>query len=64
VTTGRVNGSGQSARVSNAQGMVSVQARCTVAEALVLLTDRAQVAHRSLEEIAVAVVAGDLRFDR
>ena len=43
--------------VSQASGMVSVQAECSVPEALGLLKDRAFVSHETLETIATAVVA-------
>ena len=48
--------------VAQAQGMVSVQAECTLAEALVLMHDRAIVMGQTLNEIAVAVVDRTIRF--
>jgi len=54
--------SGTKARVDQAQRMISCQARCTVAEALTLMTDRGQVNHQTLDEIAVAVVERLIRF--
>jgi hypothetical protein len=49
-------------RVSQTSGMVSVQADCTLAEALVLMKERAQVQHQRLTEIAPAVVERRTRF--
>jgi len=49
-------------KVSQASGMVSVQAECTVAEALVLMKERAQVTGVSLTEIANATLERDIRF--
>jgi hypothetical protein len=48
--------------VSQASGMVSVQAECTVGEALVLMKDRAVVSGESLLEIAEATVDRRIRF--
>ena len=52
-----------SARVWQAQGMVSVQACCALHEALTLMKERAATDGRTLEEIAAAVISHDLRFD-
>lgn len=49
-------------RVSQASGMVSVQAKCTIAEALQMLEDRAVVAGQSLSEIAEATVERRITF--
>ena len=49
-------------RVSQASGMVSVQADCTLGAALVLMKERAQVQHQSLTEVAAAVVERRIRF--
>lgn len=49
--------------LANAMGMVSVQADCTLDEALDLIVDRAQIARCTVYEIAVAVVDGSIRFD-
>jgi len=49
-------------RVAQAQGMVAVQASCTVAEALVMMNDRAQVQHQTLAGIAEDVVDRRIRF--
>lgn len=48
--------------MNQAQGMISCQAHCTVAEALTLMTDRGQVNHQTLDEIADAVVERLIRF--
>jgi len=49
-------------RVGKASGMVSVQADCSVDEALVLMQERAQVSHQTLSEIADDVLARRIRF--
>jgi len=49
-------------RVAQAQGMISVQASCTVAEALDMMNDRAQVQHKTLADIADGVVDRRIRF--
>ncbi len=49
-------------RVHQAARMAKVQADCTFAEALVLLRDRAEVSHRSLWQIADAVVERRIQF--
>ena len=51
-----------SARVWQAQGMVSEQADCALYEALDLMKERARTDGRDLEEIAVDVVSGKIRF--
>ncbi|MGO9873605.1 MAG: ANTAR domain-containing protein [Acidimicrobiia bacterium] len=48
--------------VAQAQGMVSVQASCTVAEALTMMHERAQIEHQTLHQVADAVVARSIRF--
>lgn len=48
--------------VYQASGMVSVQAACTVYDALTLMKERALVSHRTLEEVAVAVIERRIRF--
>jgi AmiR/NasT family two-component response regulator len=50
------------ARVAQAMGMVSVQADCTVDEALLLIHDRAIVEGMTMHEIASQVVARRIRF--
>jgi AmiR/NasT family two-component response regulator len=49
-------------RVSQASGMVSVQADCTIDEAVVLMQDRAATMGQTLDEIAAAVVDRSIRF--
>jgi AmiR/NasT family two-component response regulator len=48
--------------VAHAQGIVMVQARCTFADALTLLNERARVEAKSVEEIAEAVLLRRIRF--
>lgn len=43
--------------------MISVQVSCTLAEALLLLKARARTNDQTVGQVAVAVVAGDIRFD-
>jgi hypothetical protein len=43
-------------------GMVSVQADCTLDEALKLMRDRAAVHHCNVDEIAFGVLDGAIRF--
>ena len=57
------NGSVPSATVAQAQGMISVQVPCTLDEALLLLNARARTDEQSVQHIASAVVAGEIRFD-
>ena len=45
-----------------AAGMVSIQADCELEQAYVLMSDRAAVAHRSLDDIAQSVVDHSIRF--
>ena len=54
------NGPGNT--VAQASGIVSVQANCSVNHALVLMVMRAQEAGATLEQIAMAVVAGETSF--
>jgi len=49
-------------KVAQAQGMISVQASCTVAEALVMMNERALVQHQTLAGIAEGVVYRRIRF--
>ena len=44
--------------------MITVQAECSLEDALAMIADRAQVSHCSVEEIAGATVNGRIRFDR
>ena len=50
------------AKIAQAQGRISVQARCTVEEALDLMVERAALAHLTLEEIADGVAHGRIWF--
>ena len=49
-------------RVYQAQGMVGLQAGCTVDEALAKMTEEAKASNMSLEAIATAVVERRMRF--
>jgi hypothetical protein len=49
-------------RVFQAQGMVALQANCTVDEALAKMAAEAKASHMSLEAIATAVVERRMRF--
>jgi len=53
----------RTARISQAQGIVSVQANCTVNEALLLILTRMKTTGLSLDQMAAAVVRHDIRFD-
>lgn len=48
--------------VSQASGMVSVQAECTVGEALALMKERALASGETLLEVAEATVERRIRF--
>ena len=52
-----------SARVLLAQGMVCVQAECGLADALILMMDRAEWSGQTLDEIADEVLDRSIRFD-
>jgi hypothetical protein len=52
-----------SSHVAEATGMISVQAGCDVDEALQLLIIRAEAIGASLEDAALDVIDGILRFD-
>jgi AmiR/NasT family two-component response regulator len=49
-------------RVNAATGMVSVQASCTCAEAIVLMNQRAIETQHKLDEIALSVLDREIRF--
>ena len=49
-------------RMSEASGMVSVQAHCSFTEAAALMRERARLSGRSLLEIADGVVNRSIRF--
>jgi AmiR/NasT family two-component response regulator len=53
----------QSDRVSQATGMISVQAGCTLAEAFDLLRERAFALGQMIEHTALDVLDGLIRFD-
>jgi len=56
------SGLGYSNWVHQASGMLSVQAHCTVGEALTWLTERAEATGQTLDEIATEVLERRLRF--
>jgi AmiR/NasT family two-component response regulator len=58
------NGSGfaHGVKVTQASGMVSVQAACSVDEALALMRDRATVQRQTMDQIAEAVLDRRIRF--
>ena len=49
-------------RVTQASGMISGQASCSCAEAIVLMNTRAVETHHTLDEIAVSVLDRTMRF--
>jgi len=51
-------------RVHQATGMISAQADCSLTEAMHLLMIRAAAADRSLEDMALDVIEGTIRFDQ
>jgi hypothetical protein len=53
---------GRAARIAQAQGRVSVQAGCTVEEALDLMVERAKFDNLTLEEIATGVAEHRILF--
>jgi hypothetical protein len=56
------NDGGPSDRVAQATGMVSVQASCSVDDALGMIEERARVIDLTTEEVAVSVVDRRFRF--
>lgn len=52
-----------SAAVYQAQGMVGVQLGCSMADALAAMETTATATDGTVEEIAVLVLSGELRFD-
>jgi len=48
--------------VEQASAMISVQAGCSTSHAVVLMVIRAQETGTTLEQIAAAVVDGEIRF--
>jgi AmiR/NasT family two-component response regulator len=57
------NGSAALARIAQAQGMVSVQADCTLDAALALLRNTARATDETVEDIAGEVVHRHVRFE-
>ena len=52
----------RSAKVAQAQGIITVQADCTLDDALRKMLDRAQINQQSMAQIADAVVAHQIWF--
>jgi hypothetical protein len=50
-------------RVHQATGMISAQADCTLTEAMQLLIIRAEAMGQSIEDTALDVIDGIIRFD-
>lgn len=63
VETGNGFRTRHSATVLQAQGMVSVQANCSFDDALLLMETTAHATGETLEQVAIEVVAGRVRFD-
>jgi hypothetical protein len=57
------SGTGYSHTVARASGMVSVQASCNIAAAIVLMQSLADETECTLDEIAGLVVEREVRFD-
>jgi hypothetical protein len=53
---------GYDLRVLQASGMVSVQAECTVAEALTRMNSRAEATDQTMERLADAILDRSLQF--
>jgi hypothetical protein len=51
-----------SAKIAQACGMVSVQARCSLGHVMLLMRERAVIQSRTLEQIAEAVVDRSIHF--
>jgi hypothetical protein len=58
-----VDGSEPMARIAQAQGMVSVQANCTLDAALALLRNTARATDETVDHIAGEVVQRHVRFE-
>ncbi len=58
----RPNSETQSDRVAQASGMVSVQAECSLGEAIVMIEERARAIDLTTEEVADSVVDRQFRF--
>jgi AmiR/NasT family two-component response regulator len=52
-----------SARVNRASGMVSVQAKCSIADAVALMQNTADATDVSIEEIADCVLDRSISFE-
>ena len=52
----------RAARITRGVDLVAAQARCTFQEALALMNARAVCSNTSIEVVAIAVLAGDIRF--
>ena len=50
------------ARVAQAQGIVSAQANCSMIAALAMMQERARAQDRPLDELAQAILDGGERF--
>ncbi len=48
--------------IAEAMGIVGLQVDCPLGDALIMMTNRALVSHRGLDEIAYAVLDGTIRF--
>jgi hypothetical protein len=57
------SGNGYSHTVAQASGMVSVQASCDIAAAIVLMQSLAGETECTLDEIAGMVIEREIRFD-
>ena len=49
-------------RMGEASGMVSIQAHCSVTEAIGLMRRRAEISGETLEEVVIAVLLRSVRF--
>ena len=49
-------------RMGKASGMVSIQAHCSVTEAIGLMRQRAEVSGTTLDEVVITVVGRSIRF--
>jgi AmiR/NasT family two-component response regulator len=58
----RNNGESASARIHQAQGIVSAQAECSLTDAMRLMVDSAQAADVTLEEVADEIIAGRVSY--
>jgi AmiR/NasT family two-component response regulator len=55
-------GNGYSDRVAQASGMVSIQANCTIAEALELMRSLAFDTDSTLDEVATLIIEREIRL--